>query len=462
MTSRSLLGIAGTESGSGKTLVTMGFIRAFRNRELDVQPFKVGPDFIDPLYHEAMANRPSVNLDRFFMPEATVRETLEEYLGGADLGLVEGVMGLYDGKSGEPGRYSTAELFRELDVPYVLVVNAAGQSHSIAAKIKGFVDYDDRLECLGVVLTRVASDRHDRMLKRAIDGALDLPVLGSLRDRESLRVPSRHLGLDTAFLFDDEEDGLKTSVDESLASELSLPDGFDERDSETEDAPGSVYGPPADPEAVIGVARDDAFHFYYDYNLRLLREAGARLIPVSPLRDKTLPDRLDGLYIGGGYPEQFAEDLLANRTFIDDLRRRLESGLVTMAECGGLMYLSRQLVDRSGNEHEMVGWFDLTVHQENSFGALGYVEGTSTEGHPFLPPGVTVKGHEFHYSRGSNFGGVVPAVQLEEGTGLRGEGTAGMVKKNTVGSYVHWHFGAARRLADGFVGRSAARTLRYA
>lgn len=455
-----LLGIAGTESGSGKTLVTMGYIRAFQHEGLDVQSFKVGPDFIDPLYHRAVTERPSVNLDRFFMAESGVRTLVDAYWDGADVGLIEGVMGLYDGKAGEPGQYSTAELYRELDVPYVLVVNAAGQSHSIAAKVRGFLDFDPELDCLGLVLTRVASDRHESMLTRSLQESVDPPVLGCIRDRESLRVPSRHLGLDTAFLFDNPAP-LETAIDEDVSSNLTLPETILDRSTTGRSTGKSVFDCDAEFEVTVGVASDDAFHFYYDYNLRLLREMGAEIRTISPLRDDGLPGDLDGVYLGGGYPEQFAEELEANENFVLELRAALESGLPVIAECGGFIYLSEALIDRQNQSHDMVGWFETTVTRNDTFSALGYVEGEARESHPFFETGKSLRGHEFHYSDCSVPETFVPAVSLEEGRGLK-DGGSGMVKGNVLGSYVHWHFGSAHGLARGFLTECSRRCVKYA
>ncbi|MFB6344733.1 MAG: cobyrinate a,c-diamide synthase [bacterium] len=448
MDNKNLLGIAGTRSGSGKTLITLGFIRALRKKGLTVQPFKVGPDFIDPLYHEDVADRPSVNLDQFCMDDGVLNRTVDNYIGSADVGIIEGVMGLYDGKSGQPGLYSTAELYRSLEVPYVLVVNAAGQSHSIAATIEGFINHDDRLDCAGVVLTQVSSDRHEEMLCQSIEDSLSTPVLGSIRSRDSLSLPSRHLGLDTAFLFDDSE-CLSGTVDDEITADLTLP-GFLPDVSEENGSLESVFKTERQPEVTIGVAWDDAFHFYYDCNLRLLKDAGAELVQVSPLADRTLPERLDGLYLGGGYPEQFADRLASNRCFLEDLKRRLREGLPAMAECGGFMYLSREITDRSGDTYSMAGWFDATIRQRSTFQSLGYISGSTTESHPFLESGLLLKGHEFHYSNCVIQGDFTPAIDLREGDGL-GDGSSGIVRDNTIGSYGHWHFAATPELANQFV-----------
>ncbi len=446
-----MVGVAGTRSGSGKTLLTLALMEHYRRRGVTVQPFKVGPDHIDPLFHRAWTNRPSPALDGVFADPDGKKRTEARVGRGAGIWVVEGVMGLFDGPEGDRGTTaSTADVFRTLGIPYLLVTDARGRSQSVAAELKGYLDAAPRLTCLGVVVNHLHGERHRRLVERALARRLDVPVLGGLEHREDLQVSTRHLGLHSGEL-EKRISTLRERVREAMLPRLSW-DRVSLPAPRSSTGNGAVPGDDQDGDpALIGLARDEAFQFYYPDNLRRLRAAGAEFRSVSPCRDARLPEGLDGLYLGGGYPEEHAAKLSGNRSFMQDLRERLRDGLPVLAECGGLMYLAESLT-RDGSRHGMVGWFPVAVEMIDRPAALGYVRGETRRATPLGPAGTALVGHEFHYSRVRTSGSLDGALALEEGTGL-GEGRDGLVRGSAWGSYAHLYFGATPDLAEGWVAR---------
>lgn len=335
--------VCGTHSGCGKTSVTLGLLRALCRRGLRVQPFKVGPDFIDPGLHAAAAGRESHNLDTWMMPEAAVRALFARHAHDADVAVVEGVMGLFDGRSGADEAGSTAHLAKLLGLPALLVADASSQARSMAALVQGFARFDPGLRLAGVALNRVASPRHAALLREALEAAGDAPLVGLLPREASIGLGSRHLGLVTAEdtqALDARLDALADWVEQGMDIDALLAALPDVALTATEDAE-----PPCPPQARIGVARDSAFCFLYAENLRLLEAAGAELVFFSPLADAALPPDLHGLYLPGGYPELAAAELAANAAMRAAVRDFCASGRVVWAECGGYMYLLDRLVD---------------------------------------------------------------------------------------------------------------------
>lgn len=444
-----MVGVAGTRSGSGKTLLALALMEHYRRRGTTVQPFKVGPDHIDPLFHRAWTDRPSPALDGVYADPGEMSRIVARFGTGAGVGVVEGVMGFFDGREGASGTTgSTAEVFGSLGIPYVLVTDGRGRSQSVAAELKGYLDSKPDLTCLGVVVNHLYGERHRRLVEGALARRLDVPVLGCLEHREGLQVPTRHLGLHSGEL-QDRVRTLRDRVRDTLLPALNL---------ERAPLPAARSVPPGGPPGgtdrqeetvTIGLARDRAFQFYYPENLRRLRAAGAELRPVSPCRDERLPEDLDGLYLGGGYPEEHAGILSENRSFMQDLRERLAEGLPVLAECGGLMYLGRSLA-RDGETRRMAGWFPLEVEMTERPAALGYVRGTTRRESPLGPAGTSLVGHEFHYSRVRASDSLEPILDLEEGSGL-GRGRDGLVRGNVWGSYAHLYFGTTPQLASRWV-----------
>jgi cobyrinic acid a,c-diamide synthase len=447
--------IAGTATGVGKTSVTLGLLEALRRRGLRVQAFKVGPDFIDPGLHELASGRPSYNLDGWMCGRDAVLDCVARHATGADLALVEGVMGCFDGAEPTSDEGSTAQIAKWLGAPVVLVLDAWAQARSAAAVVHGFERFDPALDVAGVVVNRVGGAGHGRLVLDAIRSACRAEPLGAVVHDEALTLPERHLGLVTARegVLDGEKlrrlgDAIERSLDLerllALAREIPAGRGRPAPSGTTRAlAPGPVRGPR------IGVARDAAFQFYYEENLERLREAGAELVAWSPLAEAELPD-VDGLYLGGGYPELHARRLAENASMRKAVRRFAESGRPVYAECGGLMYLAEALEDADGVEHPMVGVLPATVRMRPHRMALGYTEVSFAADTPLAPSGAAARGHEFHYSTLDP----VPA-SVERAYRIRQRGGEARAEGYLIGatlmSYVHLHFAANPALARAFV-----------
>lgn len=442
--------VAGTHSGSGKTTVTLGLMAALRRRGMEVQGYKVGPDFIDPGHHRAVTGRDSHNLDGWMIDRDTNQALFLSGLQGADAGIIEGVMGLFDGFSGADESGSTAQMAKWLGAPPLLVIDARSMARSAAAVALGFAGFDRDLRLAGAVFNRVGSEAHGRMLKEAMAGVPGVPVLGCLPRDEELSIPSRHLGLVTA---EDSATGpeeierlggwIQSHMDlDRLLAEAPL------AEAKSREAPAAE----ATERAVIGVARDEAFCFYYAENLRLLRAAGAELIPFSPLRDKALPEGVQGLYLGGGYPELHCEALSANRRMRKEILEFASARRPVYAECGGFMYLMRSIRDLKGRSHRMAGVFPFEAAIEPRLRALGYREVTTRRESLLGPAGIRVRGHEFHYSRPMTARGegseLIYRMTGREGSGPEEEGFA---FERTLGSYVHLHWGSNPDVPGWFV-----------
>ena len=419
--------VAGTHSGCGKTTLASGLMAALVARGLAVQPFKIGPDFIDPTHHSAICGRTSRNLDSFMMGEAGVRETFVRACAGADIAIAEGVMGLYDGLDGSDTA-STAHVAKILDAPVLLVVDAGGASRSVHAMVQGYAGFDPEVRVAGTIFNRIGSPRHLAM----IEATESLPVYGGVPRRKDLAVGSRHLGL-------------------AMASETRAMAQFGTVVEETCNLDGIISlaqtAPPlpAPPEAQgrpetgvrIGVARDAAFCFYYPDNLDLLARAGANLIFFSPMEDR-LPE-VDALYLGGGYPELHAEALASSRCR-EDVRQAVDDGMPVYAECGGLIYLTERFTTGEG-DHPMAGVLPAAATMTDRIQGLGYVEARVVDGAPVLAPGSTFRGQVFHYSRLDCASDARFAVQLLRGRGIDGD-RDGLIAQNAVGQYTHAYFTA--------------------
>ncbi|PKG32792.1 cobyrinate a,c-diamide synthase [Methanoregula sp.] len=425
MTAFPRLVIAGTESGCGKTSVASGLMAAFRERGLTVQPFKTGPDFIDPTHHTRICGRTSRNLDPFMMGEEGVQKTYVTASAGADIAVIEGAMGLFDGIDGSDFS-STAHVARLLTAPVVLVVSAAASARSVHAVVRGFRDFDPRVRIAGVIFNRLATTKH-----RAMIAAEEfVPPLGYIPLQQGPGVQSRHLGLVMAH----ESDGMQSYgqvVRESCDLDAILAVA---RGAPPLSAPGCAMAKKTGNRAVIGVARDNAFCFYYQDNLDRLARAGAELRFFSPMDDH-LPD-MDALYLGGGYPELYAGEFEASpcRHVIRDLA---EHGMPIYGECGGLMYLGRAI--RTDREYQMAGILPACTEMTSRIQALGYVKGTFSGPAGFWAGGSRVLGHEFHFSRTVCDPDARFALRLGQGTGIL-DGNDGLIEQNTIGTYTHAYF----------------------
>jgi cobyrinic acid a,c-diamide synthase len=469
--------VCGTHSGCGKTTITLGLLAALRARGLSVQPFKVGPDFIDPGLHTLIAGKQSRNLDGWMLSrrwnEELFRRLLEE---GSDVGLIEGVMGLFDGYEGQTESGSSAEMAKWLEVPVVLVVDARSMARSAAALIYGFKRFDPALNFAGVVFNQIGGEGHLQYLKEAVASACpEVAVLGGIPREDRVRIPDRHLGLVTA-----DEAGLDAGWQKTLARLMEKHLDIDLLLEKTRYCmqpgprhlpfePATGYGPE------IAVARDAAFCFYYPDNLELLEKAGARLRFFSPVCGETLPEACSGAYLGGGYPELFAKAISENARFLHSLRERAGLGMPIYAECGGLMTLGRFIDTIEGKKYNMAGILPFGTRMLPRRKALGYTEVVLRRQCLLGGPGRVIRGHEFHYSEIVGQEPEAGSVKREAGRdevhysensklefaydlrrrkheAARPEGyQAGSV----LASYIHLHWGSAPEAAGQFVSHCA-------
>jgi cobyrinic acid a,c-diamide synthase len=446
--------IAGERSGVGKTTVTLALLAALKRRVQTVQSFKVGPDYIDPMFHRAVTGWACRNLDAVLTSERYVQQCFAHHTQTADYALIEGVMGLFDGATGADDYASTAHVARLLDLPVLLILNCGSVARSIAAIAHGYATFDLRVRIAGVVLNRVGSDRHLEILKAALE-PLNLPILGVLRRQGDIAIPDRHLGLvptgelpNLQPLLDRLADLGETCFDwprlmPLLACEKSLTSGPTER---FEPQAASLTGRP---KVRVAIAQDAAFNFYYADNLDLLTNLGAELVSWSPLQDSALPEDVRGLWLGGGFPEVFAETLAENQLARQAVQAAIQSGLPTYAECGGLMYLCEQILDFSAQAYPMVGIFPTTAQMGKRL-TLGYRQATALRNSPLMQVGERVWGHEFHRSTLTHEA-KRPLFQLQgydSDLPLRAEGWS---RDGVHASYTHLHFGTQPQLLARFL-----------
>ncbi|MCC7565421.1 MAG: cobyrinate a,c-diamide synthase [Methanomicrobiaceae archaeon] len=416
--------VAGTHSGCGKTTVASGLMAALAARGAVVQPFKVGPDFIDPTHHTEICGRISRNLDPFMMGEEGVRETFAAACRGADIAVIEGVMGMFDGLDGGD-EASTAHVAKILDAPVVLVVDVKGMSRSAHALVQGYAAFDPAVRIAGVVFNRIGSARH----RSLIGSPAAAPALGWIPLRDDLAVASRHLGLTMAI-----ESPAMSRFGEVVEEWCDL-DGIVGAARCTPPLPAPRRLPASGrPSAVIGVARDAAFCFYYQDNFDRLIRAGAELRFFSPM-DGRLPE-VDALYLGGGYPELHAPALAASgcRT---DVKRAADDGMPIYAECGGLVYLTERI--RGDGEYPMAGVLPAETEMTGRIQALGYVQARVVGNPGVLAQGLLFRGHEFHYSRIDPARDARFGLALSRGKGIEG-GKDGLYEQNAMGQYTHAYF----------------------
>ena len=441
--------IAGVRSGVGKTTIATGIMGALRRRGYQVQPFKAGPDYIDPSYHELASGAPSRNLDTWLIPKPTVLELFQRAAGQRQISVVEGVMGVFDGHSSLTEEGSTAELAKLLDAPVVLVADAGKVARSVAAEVLGYQKFDPALRIAGVILNGVGGPGHLEFCQPQIEETTGLPVLGYLPRREQLVQPERHLGLIPTvegtvarqwydFLIAQVEETIDLDRIVQLAGSCNTPS-----------AQPQAYPEESQPKkARIAIARDKAFSFYYQDSLDLLEAWGAELAPFSPLDDSRLPEGVGGLYLGGGFPEMFAEQLSQNQPMHTAVLKAVSQGVPVYAECGGLMYLGRSLSDLDGSQFPMVGAIPAVSAMSDRRLTLGYREVESRTDSPLMPSGYRVRGHEFHWS-------TLEELPKPEGSVYRVVNQDNRPDGFQVGSvwasYVHIHLGSDASMARRFV-----------
>jgi cobyrinic acid a,c-diamide synthase len=443
--------VAGTHSGCGKTTVSLGLMAALVRRGLRVAPFKVGPDFIDPGHHGRAAGRPSRNLDGWMLPPDANARILRRAARDADVAVVEGVMGLYDGVDGRSESGSTAEMAKQLGLPVLLVVDARSMARSAAALVLGFERFDPQVPFAGVVFNRLGSARHLRYLREALEGAVRTPCLGGFVRDEALAMPERHLGLVTA-----EDHPLDETRIGRLAEMVAVGLDLDDLLHRLPDIARGGSGPdpspdPVAPQVRVGIARDRAFCFYYEDNLERLAQHGAELVAFSPMADAALPHGLDGLYIGGGYPELHAAALAANAGLRAEIRAASAAGMPIFAECGGFMYLCEHLRDLSGAAAPMVGCFPFTSRMLPRLKSLGYREVRLVRDTILGPAGSVARGHEFHYSELEPAPGTVDCAYAAAAADGSSTAAQGYLTNRTLAGYVHLHLGSAPGAAAAFV-----------
>lgn len=433
--------IGGTTSGSGKTTITLGILAALSARGLAVQPFKCGPDFIDPSLHRMVTGRISSNLDLRMCGPEFCRNTFNRRLsgqGGGVVGVVEGVMGLFDG-----GISSSAALAKALTLPVVLVIDARSAAESVAAVLKGFEVYDPQVQIRGVIFNRVGSERHVELIRGAVEKSCQARILGFFPRDTRFEIPDRHLGLhmgEESPLDEIQLAGLVAAVEKHIDLDALLSLGTS-RVTNQVDSPPVVRGR----RLKLAVARDLPFCFYYEDNLAILEKAGFELLMFSPLYDQSLPAGMDVLYLGGGYPELHAEALSRNVAMRAAIAEWAKGGGVVHAECGGFMYLCEELIDLDGKTHAMAGVFPATVKMQSRLSRLGYRQPRLRMDCLWGKKGEKMYGHEFHYSMIERMDPDVETIyQLEDG---RAEG---FKVGNAVGSYIHLHFGQTEKNVDAF------------
>ena len=476
--------IAGERSGVGKTTVTLTLLASLCRRGLSVQSFKVGPDYIDPMFHGYVTGRACRNLDAVLTSEAYVQKCFAEHSPQCEYSLVEGVMGLFDGvKEVENNEESviktdfasTAHVARLLDLPVVLVIDCSRLSGSVAAIAHGYCTYDSRIKIAGVVLNRVGSDRHLSLLKDAL-AALQLPILGVLRRQDNITIPDRHLGLVPTAELPELDTVMERLADlgdtcfdwQKLLSLLKSPHSqyFSDKADLTPLAPlpykgmGENISPLlvgeglgerlTDSPVKIAIARDRAFNFYYQDNLDLLQKLGAELVFWSPLEDAELPQDVQGMYFGGGFPEVYAERLAANTSALQTVKTAILAGMPTIAECGGLMYLCEQIIDFEGKSWPMVGILPTSAVMGGRL-TLGYRRAVALQDNLLIPADTNIYGHEFHRSSLS-VNPQNPLFQTYRYDCDENMGTEGWtLPSNLHASYIHLHWGQSPDIPQKFL-----------
>jgi cobyrinic acid a,c-diamide synthase len=458
--------IAGTHSGVGKTSISLGIMSAMKSRGLRVQPFKVGPDYLDPCWHRLATGRASYNLDTWMLTPEYVQRLFRQKTRDADIAIIEGVMGLFDGASTTALQGSTAEISRLLNAPILLVADAAGVARSFAATVKGFSEFETGCRIAAAIANFCGSERHASMLQEALSAAGLCGLAGWFPSAAFPELPSRHLGLRPPGLDSASEpvtDVLGRAIEKQIDIDALYRLAGQSSTLDMNCMPDLLESDPAhNPECrgTVAVAMDDAFSFYYPDNLELLNQLGIRTLPFSPLRDAELPAKIDGLYLGGGYPEAHARQLSANTGMLRSIARFAESNRPIYAECGGMMYLASAIVDGDGQSWPMVGLLPFATRMLNRCKRLGYVTTTLAEETLFGPPGTQLRGHEFHYSE------IIEPFDLNQwcqpyilrdsrGTSER---PGGFARNNVLAGYIHHHFHsnpiAAKSLANAFARHS--------
>lgn len=446
--------IAGTHSGAGKTSVALAITAALRRKGIKVQTFKVGPDFLDPTYLALASQRPCYNLDGWMTTKAYVRELFQRATHDADLAVIEGVMGLFDGADPATSQGSTAEIARWLNAPVLLTVNTHGIARSLAALVQGYCGFDKKLSIVGIIANHGGSERHAEWLAASLASSSLPPILGFIPRGAFPVLPSRHLGLVSA-----DRRNLSPAILDQLSSVFEKHSDLERIVMEARNVPPLYCRKSRSPEPAVvkklrlGLAYDEAFHFYYRDNLDELLNGGCQIVPFSPLQDRHLPEDIHGLYFGGGYPEEHAGRLAENRGMIESIRRFALSGKSVYAECGGLMYLTRGIETGGRQMHSLVGILPVWTRMLKGLRALGYREVRLLAETLFGIPGTQLRGHEFHFSElaeepcGTNWEKI---YELKSRTSERAW-FEGFQSRKILASYVHLHWASRPEVTGSFL-----------
>ena len=443
---------AATTSGTGKTTITCGIQRALAKRGLKVQPYKVGPDYIDTEYHFVASGNKSRNLDEFMLPEEEIRYLFARNAENADVNIIEGVMGLYDGLGASPDYCSTASMAKILDCPVILVIDGKSMAASAAALVLGYKMMDERINIAGVIANNVSTENHFNIVKSAVEKYTGIPVIGRIPKDEKFSLSSRHLGLTPSVETEGLEEKLNyiaevvekhLDLDQLLKLSNAKPVNFDpERRSKIAGIANLR----------LGLAYDKAFNFYYQDSLDLLEEMGVEICRFSPLADEKLPN-VDGIFLGGGFPEMFARELSGNKRLLAEIRKKSEEGMPIYAECGGLMYLGETLESLEGEFFEMTGILRGRSVMSKRLQRFGYCKGSAREDTLLSERGQVVRGHEFHYSDFESDMRNAYEMKKRMSDGKLKVWGGGYQKNNTLGTYLHTHFAGDYQIAKQFVQR---------
>lgn len=456
--------IAGDRSSAGKTTVCIGLLSALRARGIEVQGFKVGLDYIDPGFHTLVSGRPSRNLDGFLMSPDVVKEIVIRSCKGADIAVIEGVRGLYEGLNYYDDVGSTAQIAKILDCPIILVIDASSITRSVAALVNGYARFDPEVQIEGVILNNIGSERHGEKAQKAVERYSGIPVLGKIPRSSDLKILMRHLGLITAVECKNRWndcnrvlDMIKRAIEENVDLDAICDVARSARALEPSVSKIFDAGKSEAAEVRIAVAFDEAFNFYYQDTLDLLALHGAELVYFSPIRDKKLPEGVDAVYIGGGFPELYAEELTANTQMIEAIKDFYDGYGVIYAECGGLMYLMERL-----NYKDTSFAFCGVIKGAVRFGdrrVVNYIEGEFQSDCILGKKGCRFKGHEFHHSDLllEGMANVDFAYKILRGVGIK-DGRDGIITKNCLASFAHLHAASYTEFADNLV--KTARTAR--
>jgi cobyrinic acid a,c-diamide synthase len=438
--------IAGTNSGVGKTSITLGLVALLRRRGMRVQTFKVGPDYLDPTYLALVSGRPCYNLDGWMTARKHVENLFSLKTENADIAVIEGVMGLFDGADPVTDEGSTAQIAKWLDAPVALIVGVHGMARSVAAVVHGYADFDPEVNIAGVIANNCGSLRHAQWLRDSLESSLPKRMLGCVMHGALPELASRHLGLVSAG-----PGTVPVDLAEKLADALAPALDIESIIRTAQYADPLAHNPhrqkPIKKYCRLGVARDNAFHFYYPDNLEALEQAGCELAFFSPLRDHCLPEGLDGIYVGGGYPEEHASELSANNAMLEQIRQF--SGTI-YAECGGLMYLAEGIETRNGARYPQVGLLPTWVRMKSRRQTLRYVEVTFSEPAFWGREGEALRGHEYHYSEMMSSLDWETVYKVKQR--MSGEiSLEGFCKGSILASYIHLHFASHPESVKEFV-----------